>query len=153
MTICSNCNQDKDAATFGKFKMCTQCRAETKKERQQQRAALKLEKRYHCANCDYTAGSSTLLKSHEKSQRHLHQLSVIECERLGLDAPEQQRKAPAPRPAHLRFNISDIPTKKCYSIQWQDDGERYQERFSYSRRTKEEAMADALERQEELRAE
>jgi len=153
MPICSNCNQDKDAAFFGKFKMCALCRTENKKERQQQRAALKLEKRFYCALCDYTAGSSTLLKSHEKSQKHEHRLISQECERLGLDAPEEKRKGTPPPPAHLRYNIADRPDQKGYCIEWRENGERYTERFSYCRRTKEEAMAEALERQAELRAE
>jgi len=153
MTICSNCNQDKDAAFFGKFKMCTLCRTENKKERQQQRAALKVEKRFYCAICDYTAGSSTLLKSHEKSQKHAHRLITQECERLGLDTPEKKRKAFNPPPAHLRFNILEDAGRKCFYIQWCEMGERNKENFSYSRRTKDEAMADALERQAELRAE
>jgi len=153
MPICSNCNQDKDADFFGKFKMCALCRTENKKERQQQRAALKLEKRFYCALCDYTAGSSTLLKSHEKSQKHEHRLVSQECEQLGLDAPEKKRKAFNPPPAHQRYNIADRPEPKHYRIQWTEDGERYSEIFSYRLRTKEEAMAEALERQAELRAE
>ena len=153
MTICSNCDQDKDTASFGKFKMCAQCRAENTKQRQEQRAALKTEKKYHCPACDYTAGSSTLLKTHEKSQKHLHMLLVKECERLGVVAPDHKKKGPKPQSAHLRFNIVDMPDKKYYRIQWTHEGGRYSEQFSYRRRSKEEAMADALECQAELRAE
>jgi len=121
--------------------MCDTCRAENAKKRKEQRAADKNNKRYHCSACDYTASSKMHLTRHEKTLKHLHQ--------TGAPVPQ---KAYMPKPAHMRFNIGDCHTKKRYTIQWTDEHFTHQERFSYLRRPKEEAMAEALARQAELRA-
>ena len=151
---CSYCNQFKELTSFEGFKMCLICRTENTKERKEQRAANAKEGKYKCECCNYSASGGALLRNHNKTQKHLQQVFADECARLGMAAgPAEARTYVNPMPIEQRFKIREQMPKKYYSIEWREDGVRYQERFSYCRRPKEEAMAEALEMQAELRTE
>ena len=134
--------------------MCLICRTENAQFRREQRAANAKEGKYKCECCNYSASGGALLRNHNKTQKHLQQVFADECARLGMVAgPAEARTYVNPIPVEQRFKIKEQVPKKCYYIEWREDGERYQERFSYRNRTKEEAMPEALERQAELRSE
>ena len=133
--------------------MCLTCRKANAQFRREQRAANTKEGKYKCECCNYSASGGALLRNHNKTQKHLQQVFADECARLGMAAgPAEARAYVNPMPIEQRFKIREQMPKKYYYIEWREDGERYQERFSYWRRSKEEAMAEALARQAELRA-
>ena len=134
--------------------MCLICRTENAQFRREQRAANAKEGKYKCECCNYSASGGALLRNHNKSQKHLQQVFAEECARLGMAAgPDAARTYVNPIPIEQRFKIRERVKEQYYEIQWQENNERYHERFSYRNRTKEEAMTEALERQAELRTE
>ena len=151
---CSYCNQFKDLTSFGGFKMCIICRTENTKERKEQRAANAKEGKYKCECCNYSASGGALLRKHNSTQKHLQRVFADECARLGMAAgPEEARTYVNPIPIEQRFKIRERAKQRDYVIEWQKNLERSEETFSFRKRPKEEAMAEALKRQAELRSE